>query len=399
MRTQSICLALAIVLLCPCSSAQWVSLPQSPRGTCLAVSGSNILVGRPGSRGFPAALYASTDNGASWDTTNSIPVHALAVSSTKVFGGGDGGVFLSTDNGLSWLAAGPMGHPVTSIAVSDTEVFAGTTNGGIFLSPDSGQSWIALSPEWTSTTVWTFALSGPNLFAGTTGGVVLSTDNGTSWSAVNSGLPTLDVRALITIGSTIFAGVYQKGVFLSTNNGTSWSRANIGLSEHCGGKAFAFYGAYLFAGTDCGVFLSSNGGATWAKANSGLTDTLVLALAVSGANLLALTYGGVWTRRLPEMTSASTTANVFPSSFSLDQNFPNPFNPSTTIGYGLPERSQVTLTVFNTLGQSVSTLVNGDLEAGYHEVTFDGKNLSSGLYFYRIQAGSFVETRRLLLIR
>jgi hypothetical protein len=81
------------------------------------------------------------------------------------------------------------------------------------------------------------------------------------------------------------------------------------------------------------------------------------------------------------------------------EKFPNPFNPSTTIRYGLPNRSHVLLTVFNTLGQRVSTLMNGEQEAGYHEVKFDGSRLGSGLYFYRIEAGSFVWARKLVLIR
>jgi dienelactone hydrolase len=88
-----------------------------------------------------------------------------------------------------------------------------------------------------------------------------------------------------------------------------------------------------------------------------------------------------------------------PDDFTLGQNYPNPFNPSTTIRYGLPHRSHVMLTVFNTLGQEVAQLVNGDLEAGYHEVRFDASGLSSGVYFYRLQAGTFVETRKLLLLR
>jgi hypothetical protein len=85
--------------------------------------------------------------------------------------------------------------------------------------------------------------------------------------------------------------------------------------------------------------------------------------------------------------------------FSLEQNYPNPFNPSTTIRNALPSRSHITLTVFNPLGQIVRELVNGEMDAGYHEVQFDATGLASGIYFYRMRAGNFVETKRLLLLR
>jgi hypothetical protein len=87
-----------------------------------------------------------------------------------------------------------------------------------------------------------------------------------------------------------------------------------------------------------------------------------------------------------------------PALFRLEQNFPNPFNPSTTVRYVLPVRSHVTLSVFNTLGQLVATLVNESREPGNHEVQFDANGFSSGVYFYRIQAGDFVQTKRLLLL-
>ncbi|HEX7571951.1 MAG TPA: T9SS type A sorting domain-containing protein [Bacteroidota bacterium] len=92
-------------------------------------------------------------------------------------------------------------------------------------------------------------------------------------------------------------------------------------------------------------------------------------------------------------------AKSVPREYDLSQNFPNPFNPSTVIQYAIPVKSHVLLTVHNLLGQVVSTIVNGDQEAGFHEIRFEALNLASGVYLYRLEAGKFVQTRKLTLIR
>jgi hypothetical protein len=85
--------------------------------------------------------------------------------------------------------------------------------------------------------------------------------------------------------------------------------------------------------------------------------------------------------------------------FALHQNYPNPFNPTTVLSYTLPEDSRVKLTIYDALGSLIAVLVDGIESTGEHRVVFDGSNLASGTYFYRIQAGEFVQTRKLALVR
>jgi len=90
---------------------------------------------------------------------------------------------------------------------------------------------------------------------------------------------------------------------------------------------------------------------------------------------------------------------TLPSTYELEQNYPNPFNPSTTIAFALPKPSEVTLKIFDASGREVATLVEGKLPAGRHEVVLDASPFSSGVYFYRLQAGEFSRTRRLMLVK
>ena len=96
-----------------------------------------------------------------------------------------------------------------------------------------------------------------------------------------------------------------------------------------------------------------------------------------------------------------------PSAFKLEQNFPNPFNPTTTMRFGIPEKGNVKLSVLNILGEEIRVLLNGEKDAGYHSIDFNGSDLTSGVYFYRIQVVDpssssgqvFIDTKKMLLLK
>jgi Ni,Fe-hydrogenase III small subunit len=100
-----------------------------------------------------------------------------------------------------------------------------------------------------------------------------------------------------------------------------------------------------------------------------------------------------------EYPTGVSSNNHVPGEYKLGQNYPNPFNPSTTISYSLPKAGDVKLVVFDMLGREVATLVNGFVDAGNHSVDFDASNLSSGVYMYKIQAGDFTDTKKMVLMK
>ncbi len=117
-----------------------------------------------------------------------------------------------------------------------------------------------------------------------------------------------------------------------------------------------------------------------------LTNAWKFAMNAMGANLNKESGG--------EGVNAS-----LPTEYDLDQNYPNPFNPGTTINYQLPENNQVSLKVYDILGNLVSTLVDQQMDAGYHSVNWDASQLASGIYIYRIISGSFISTKKMILMK
>lgn len=396
--------------------AQWVQTGVlgggGPNIKSLAATGKYVFAGTD------SGAFVSTDEGATWTQSSTgltdTNVPSLAVNDSEIFAGTHDGVFRSTDHGSTWNAAnsGPMQNTdVAALIFKGSNLFAATFGNGILVSTDRGASWTQTDSGLTDQYLFCLAVSGTNIVAGDEKGIFLSTDNGTSWNAILNGWNGpwgYNVRALAVSGGNLYAGVDandgSNSIYRSTDNGETWTILS-GSPSGTTTYAFAVSGTNVFAGGDGGVDVSTDNGATWTMAStSEFPTTIISALVVSGTNLYAGTAIdppiGVFRRPLSQMiTAVEEEGSAMPASFSLSQNYPNPFNPTTTIRYNVPQRSEVRLAVYDVLGRCVETLVNAEKLPGHYEVTFDASSLPSGVYLYRLQAGNFTETKKLVLVK
>ncbi|MDD1709271.1 MAG: T9SS type A sorting domain-containing protein, partial [Methanoregulaceae archaeon] len=158
----------------------------------------------------------------------------------------------------------------------------------------------------------------------------------------------------------------------------------------------------LFAATgDMGVYRSTDGGQSWAAAISGLNHPNVTSLARDDEGYLyaGTDGGGVYRSTQAIVVGVKDGNSSVPLAFQLSQNYPNPFNPTTVIRYQVPTISDVNLVVYDILGRVVSVLVNEKQSPGTYDVSFNATGLSSGVYLYRLTAGSMVVTKRMVILK
>jgi photosystem II stability/assembly factor-like uncharacterized protein len=379
----------------------------------LCVAGNSLYAATYG-----GGLYRSDDGGSSWTSSHLYPgptgvLYAVAAKGADLFAGGDGGVYHSTDGGTTWTGNNPVSDPyapASCLAFTDSGLFAGFYYVGVFRSTDNGAHWQDVTEGLeipARYNVYALAAMGQRILVGTGvgRGVFVSDDQGVHWSRSSSGY--VDVFALGATGTKIYAGTYTP-VLRSDDSGSTWSATRVAPPAPISVRSFACSGTNVFAGTySNGVFLTTDQGASWQAINTGMETDCVQSLAVMDGYLYAGLAGfgggpgrGVWKRPLTDvLTSVSPMAQDVPQRPYLEQSYPNPFNTSSDIRYQISEFRIVTLTVYDVLGREVAVLVNEHQPPGTYQVRFDASGLASGVYFCRMVAGPYVQTRTMMLLR
>jgi len=366
----------------------------SPRSTGVVASTIHSFLDN-GSTLFALAnglgLYSTTDDGDTWTLSSASAVgydaqsQNLGMINGKLFASSSTGLLTSTNNGSSWTPTSP-GFMPQAFYTYGTKLFAGE-NGGIRVSTDEGATWNQTNTGlsgYLSTNC--FGSNGGKLFAGLySAGFFVSTDSGATWTAQNTGLSNTRVRSIVTLGSKIFAATDDGGVFASSDDGANWTAKNTGLSSR-NIWSLAVTGNALFAATNDGVAVSQDSGQTWSSITP--ANFIANALIVKGTNLFCGTLAnGVWKTPLSGVITAvdEQSGDNLAKEFTLSQNYPNPFNPSTVIRYSVAVNSIITLKIYNVLGKEIATVLdNKEVFQGTYEASFDGSNLSSGMYFYKL---------------
>lgn len=362
----------------------------------------------------------STDFGSTWSTIASgfgpisapCDIEVFPDTSIILIGDNGTGIFRSTNYGTTWTQTYNTSGEIPTIAVDFTNPgIAWATKwsggGGLLKSTNYGATWSAI-PAFTGQNMWgvhTNPLDGNEVYTG-------CYSCGTTWKTKNSGadwetvsIPSTNYQLYITDSMTVYSaqgnGFYKldspffipveltsfSASVINDNMILNWSTAselnNLGfdVEKSFDNKIFEKIG-----------FVPGYGTTTESKSYN--FSVPKLPAQKTFYRLKQLDFDGTF-----EYSSSVEVDGVTPTEFSLKQNYPNPFNPSTSIRFTIPTESNVKISVYNLIGQKVAEVVNSKFSAGNHSVDFNSSNLSSGIYLYKIEAGSFTSVKKMQLMK
>ncbi len=375
------------------SGVNWINVSGNgiPANTQL-INIASIDVNTAVTAGYAGAntfVYRTSNGGANWTQVftetngfiDAICFVDIIPSSAAGFMVGDpvGGrwsLWKTSNGGMNWDSSG-LYLPQTGSEAGwsnslyfDGRLSFGTNNSRIYYSSNFGANWTAQTTtgELNSYSVWFKSLSGGQ--TGFTGGGTLlkTTNHGINWTPLASS-GSGDINGIsggpyiVTDDPEDYFNIFYTrsgaSIYTSTNEGSNWSTLYTALTGNYRHLSSNFFGTIFWGVRD----------------NGGITYIYI------------------------EPTGVNFISSEIPDTYTLSQNYPNPFNPVTNLEFGISDLGFVTLKIYNIYGKEVATLVNNKLSPGTYKYNFDASGLSSGTYFYRLEAGKFNETKSMILLK
>jgi len=372
-------------------------------------------------------VFKTTDGGETWVVKNSVESvwKGLYVidDSTVIYPDNHLGIIRTSDGGASWNTVDNTKKDVVSFDFLDSEL--GFASGGIgdtmtvYKTIDGGKTWNRITNGFIVKNGWDFekadfidSLQG---WAATYGGEIYhTTDGGLNWSLQDNTsqanqIPLRDIQFTTADSGWAVGGISGTSILLrTTNGGTTWesstfltnfTSADIREIHMLNSKTGWFVGG---SNGPAYIAKTSDGGVTWIDQTPGDYDPRgfkSVDMVNDSLGFLVGNNGGFYRTNTGGISDVQQDDTGINNQFSLSQNYPNPFNPTTTIKFSIPSDNQVSLKVYNVLGKEVASLLNDYISAGFYTADFNASNLSSGIYFYQIKAGSFTATKKMTMIK
>lgn len=407
---------IAVMLLCLSNEAypQWTQPSQYAWNSVFPLNSSTAWAAS--SRG---EIFKTTDGGASWTTQMSganlfWSIFFLDANIGWAVGKG-GSIRKTTNGGSTWNAQ------TSGVTFELSQVFFVNANNGWIVQGDGGNTL------WTTNggTTWTTVASGVSAwlksihFFSTSIGwlcgdgptIRKTTNGGLSWFAQT--VPPLAGNGSLT--SIFFVnqdsgwcvgGWYSAGnryILRTTNGGTVWTIQKNDLAGHIQSVCFQNSAIGAAVGYNGSILQTTNGGTNWTTEASPVCVHLNCVRG-AGSSMWAVGIGGIILLNPYFPTDVLNSKETVPAGFVMKQNYPNPFNPSTTITFELPHGGNVQVSVYNSLGQLIRSLVDEQRGPGSQSVVWDGRDnvgsiVASGTYFYQVQIGDLVQVKKMLLLK
>lgn len=373
--------------------------------------------------GDSGLVKKSLNFGSTWSTLPFVSTTNLnsvySTSSSHIYACGEQGlIYKTTNSGTNWVVQTTSTPGInyqkidfidsfTGIVVGDNRRFAYTANGGtnwitgqlnVPVGANLNYRAVDLYDNTTSYIASSDTLIGMMYHSY----ILRSTNNGVSYTnlltfTTGNSNPFVHIQF---VNSTTGFAITNKGYCIkTTNGGSSWT--NYLMNMFCESAFFINAVTGYACGTGGGLKKTTNGGVTWLWQNSPTTLTLSSITCTDTVTSISAGFDGtiVKTNNGGTFTGINQYSTEIPGNYSLSQNYPNPFNPSTNITFDIPNASNVKLALFNVLGTEVKVLANEYLTAGKYSVNLSASELPSGTYFYRLTAGKFSDTKKMILIK